>query len=151
MASTVQHYLRVLESLPAIARRLQDVRIVRGSWTRTRRYDSPKTLYYLDPPYVPDTRRDGSYEHEMSVEDHRALVKQVQDLKGSVVIPGYPNEVYAELEDAGWKRYDKSTTCMVVARTKATGLKGAGGVKKSQKRIESLWINPRAMKKRRRA
>lgn len=147
MASTVQHYLRVIEALPRIADRLRDVRCVRGSWTRTHRYDSPTTLYYLDPPYVPDTRRDGSYEHEMSLEDHRVLIKQVQGLTGSVVISGYPNEVYAELEEAGWKRYDKATTCMVVARTKATGLKGVGGVKEKQKRTESLWLNPAAIRR----
>ena len=116
---------------------------------RSWKYDDPDTLYYLDPPYVPSTRRDGDYEHEMSLDDHANLVKQIQELKGSVVISGYPNRVYRELEDEGWKRYDKNTTCMVVARTKATGLKGAGGVKKKQKRTESLWLNARALQRRR--
>ncbi len=86
----------------------------------------------------------------MSIVDHQDLVKQIQDLRGSVIISGYPNEIYAELEEVEWKRYDKSTTCMVVARTKATGLKGVGKVKKDQKRTESLWLNPKAVKMRKR-
>ena len=149
MASTVQHYVRVLEALPDIAARLKDVRINQGTWTRSWKYDSEETLYYLDPPYVPSTRRDGDYEHEMSLDDHVNLVKQVQELKGSIVISGYPNKVYAELEDEGWKRYDKNTTCMVVARTKATGLKGEGNVSREQHRTESLWLNPTAVRRNR--
>lgn len=149
MASTVQHYVRVLEALPDIAARLRGVRINQGTWTRSLTYDSPETLYYLDPPYVPSTRRDGDYEHEMTVEDHHDLVKQVQELKGSVVISGYPNPVYLELEDEGWKRYDKNTTCMVVGRTKANRLKGEGNVFKEQHRTESLWLNPAALRRNR--
>lgn len=148
MASTVQHYVRVIESLPHIAARLQGVRINRTKWQRSlQRYDSTNTLFYLDPPYVPSTRRDGDYDHEMSLADHVDLVKQVQKLRGSVVLSGYPNGLYAELEGAGWRRVDKRTACMVVARTKATGLKGEGGVAREQKRTESLWLNPATVRR----
>jgi len=148
MASTVRHYVQVIEALPRISERLQGVKVLRGSWERTIKYDSTSTLFYLDPPYVPDTRRDGEYEHEMSLEDHYRFVEGIQQLRGSVVLSGYPNDVYAQLEDAGWERYDKATTCMVAARTKATGLKGSGGVKENQKRTESLWLNEKARRRR---
>ena len=57
--------------------------------------------------------------------------------------------LYLGLEDAGWKRYDKNTTCMVVGRTKATGLKGTGNVSLEQHRTESLWLNPTALRRNR--
>lgn len=35
--------------------------------TRLFRYDRTGTLFYLDPPCVPETRVSGGYEHEMTL------------------------------------------------------------------------------------
>ena len=42
------------------------------------RYDREETLFYLDPPYVPDTRINGTYEHEMTIDDHVEMVAQMR-------------------------------------------------------------------------
>lgn len=58
-------------------------------------HDTTETLYYVDPPYVPETRDAGSdYRHEMTVDEHRALAEQLHGVKGMVVLSGYPSELY---------------------------------------------------------
>lgn len=92
-------------------------------------HDRSDALHYLDPPYMPDTRQGGghNYAHEMTIDDHRALLAGAMDLAGAVVISGYPTKIY---DDAlqGWRR----VTCAALADGAA-------------QRTEVLWINPRAV------
>lgn len=95
--------------------------------------DRTDTLHYVDPPYLPDTRsprarRGGqmyhAYAHELSEADHRALLGAMRELRGMVVLSGYPAPLYdAELQ--GWTRVEKQTL--------------ADG---ARPRTEVLWINP---------
>ncbi|MDD5304672.1 MAG: DNA adenine methylase [Elusimicrobia bacterium] len=91
-------------------------------------YDSPDTCFYLDPPYIPATRRSGSYAHEMTLEDHEALVKQITGLRGSVLVSGYDHNVYRQLEQEGFVRHEW-TVALQCENT--TGPR--------QKREEVLW------------
>lgn len=86
-------------------------------------HDSVDTLHYVDPPYLPETRkRVGAYRHELTSEDHIKLLSVLNNLKGSVVLSGYCNPLYTqELKD--WSKVTKDTF--------------ADG---ARPRVETLWI-----------
>lgn len=98
--------------------------------------DGPKTLHYVDPPYVPSTRSDKSrktggkyhaYRHEMDDEDHAALLALLGTLEGTVVLSGYPSPMY---EDAlrGWRRVEKAALADgALKRTEVLWIKSAAG------------------------
>jgi DNA adenine methylase len=69
-------------------------------------YDTEKTLFYVDPPYLTLTRsdrwKDKSYAHEMTDEDHRALAEALHKTKGMVMLSGYNDEKYRQWY-ADWK------------------------------------------------
>ena len=49
-----------------------------------KREDEEKTLFYLDPPYVPGTRAvTDAYQHEMDVPQHAALFRGAQAVPGT--------------------------------------------------------------------
>lgn len=90
--------------LNAIADRFRKVQIEHGPAIDViGRYDSPETLFYVDPPYVLDTRVDRSaYVHEMTDDDHAALAKALHAVKGSVVLSGYRSDLYESLYVDWW-------------------------------------------------
>ena len=98
------------------------------------RHDTPETLHYADPPYLPDTRapsgkkwqRHRMYRHEMDVAGHQRLLAFLQTLKGYVVLSGYHSPMYDDAL-AGWRRVERSSF--------------ADG---ARERTEVLWMNPRA-------
>ena len=75
MAGAVSRWLGAVEGLPEIAQRLQRVQIENAPALEVvERYDTPRTLFYLDPPYVHGSRGDSAaYRHEMTDADHRSL------------------------------------------------------------------------------
>lgn len=93
-------------------------------------HDTPQTLHYVDPPYLPETRSfEGGryYRHEMSVDDHIELLERVKSLKGHVLISGYDSDLYNEILD-GW----------IIKRHKTSASSRYG----SAPRLECLWIKP---------
>lgn len=102
-----------LDGLMAAARALKMAQIEnRPALDIIREYDSPDTLFYVDPPYVMKTRSGGGknrYVHEMSDDDHRELASTLHDLRGMVIISGYPSALYDELFK-DWRRLEKTTT-----------------------------------------
>lgn len=141
-AQTTKHWISAVKRLPSVHARLRKVRIEHKLWQESlKAYDAKDTLFYLDPPYVPDTRRDGHYVHEMTVEDHADMVEKLLKVKGRMILSGYPHEVYRPLVEAGWRTQTLEVACMVVARTKQTGLLGRGALD-TQKRTERCWISP---------
>src|SRR5206468_1945953 len=70
-----------------------------------RQQDGPGTLFYLDPPYLPETRtaRD-VYAHELTADRHAELLAVVRGCKGKVILSGYPSALYDQ-GLAGWTRY----------------------------------------------
>lgn len=94
-------------------------------------HDSRETLHYVDPPYLPETRgrknrydNKHQYRHELTRDDHAALLEALKVLKGMVVLSGYPARLY---DDAltGWRRVERAAL--------------ADG---ARERTEVLWINP---------
>lgn len=113
------------EKLRQAALRLADVTLLEKDYTDIlSRYDAPGTLFYIDPPYLPETRTStGDYVHEMTTDDHAALLDQVTGLRGMVVLSGYPSSLYRDAL-RGWRCVKKSVA------TRAT------------KRTECLWLSP---------
>ncbi|MBX2927029.1 MAG: DNA adenine methylase [Saprospiraceae bacterium] len=76
------------------------------------RYNLPGTLWYLDPPYLPNTRSKKSnrhgYTHNLTEDQHRDLLTKAKQLNGYVMISGYKSELYKkELSD--WQMVTKNT------------------------------------------
>lgn len=100
------------------------------------RYDSPETLFYCDPPYLPETRSgrwaSNGYAHEMTAEDHAELLERLRGARGMVVLSGYPSALYDELLP-GWRRLERAAQ--------------AEGSNRSSRplRTEVLWISPNAV------
>lgn len=101
-------------------------------------HDGPDTLHYVDPPYLPETRAKGNrydlawrmYRHELSRDDHAALLAFLRGLSGMVVLSGYPDPLYDEALH-GWLRVEREAF--------------ADG---ARLRTEVLWVNPAAVRSR---
>lgn len=138
IAEKASAFRGVLCALPLICERLAGVAVECRDWRGILDlYDRPETFFYLDPPYVPETRRGGSYRCELSTKDHEDLVGALQAIKGKVMLSGYPSSLYDSL---GWRRLDWEVTCAAAGRTRASGILGPGGAAK-QKRTECVWMN----------
>ncbi|MBU2754998.1 DNA adenine methylase [Acidithiobacillus sp. CV18-2] len=131
-----------IDGLPGIAERLRHVVIEnRCAQQILPQYDSPDTLFFLDPPYFPETRSirhetsRGTYAGgEMSAQDHIRMLEICLDLDGYVVLCGYPHEAYDDvLLPHGWE-------ILTFDRHAMTSLHR--DQQKSQ-RQECLWINPK--------
>lgn len=119
--------------LPAIAERLKAVMIERDDALAViRRFDAPSTLFYCDPPYVRASRSDRwarcGYRLEMDDDGHRALAELLHQVKGMVVLSGYPSELYSELY-RGWLMRSKTAFSA-----------------RNRERTEVLWISPNAQR-----
>lgn len=127
MAGAVSRWLGAVEGLPEIVQRLQRVQIENVPATELiKRYDTKETLFYLDPPYVHESRGDSkAYRYEMTREDHVELADLIKKVKGRVVISGYRTEMYDDLYK-NWLRIDAQEKTI-------NSSKG--------KRQESLWLN----------
>ena len=92
-----------------------------------RRWDRADTVFYLDPPYVGETRTNRDYTLENhGVEFHEVLVETILDAKARVILSGYDHPVYARLRD--WNRVDMQ---------KQTGSTSAS----TRHATETLWMN----------
>jgi DNA adenine methylase len=69
-------------------------------------HDGEQTVHYVDPPYLPETRDKGrDYRHEMTRDDHAALLDSLRNMKGHVVLSGYASTLYDDaLHD--WRRIE---------------------------------------------
>lgn len=101
-------------------------------------YDRPNTFFYLDPPYLPSTRKGGGYRCELSEEDHQQLVNVLHTVQGKVMLSGYPSELCDSLR---WRKLEWEMTCCAAGRTRATGLLGPGSARQKQSRTECVWMN----------
>lgn len=94
-----------------------------------RRYDSPQTLFYCDPPYMHSTRTSNNdYKHEMAISDHVELAKALNECSAMVAISGYDSPEMASLYK-GWSKIKFKAKQVPMSR-------GKGLVKQ-----ECLWVN----------
>ena len=106
MAKNVSKWHINMERLEWFAKRILSAQIFCMDAIECIKYcDSEKTLFYLDPPYMEETRSDTAtsvYTHETSTTLHERLVETILNLKGSCALSGYDNSLYKELEKNGW-------------------------------------------------
>lgn len=140
MGGRASAWQSTIDQLAQIHARLMRVQVENNDFRKViATYDTPDTLFYLDPPYIPETRRDGEYRHELSDEDHRELVDIILRVQGKVLLSGYAHEIYHPLEKAGWKRHDFEVFCTAAGRTRH----GKGALQE-HKRVDSVWASPHA-------
>ena len=73
-------------------------------------YDHPRALFYLDPPYLHETRSStGEYgAHEMRPDQHTDLLTCLAGISGSFMLSGYHSNLYDRWADGhGWNRHEK--------------------------------------------
>lgn len=147
-ASIVNGWRKRMKCLEIWHDRLTRVQIDnQDALTVIRYWDSKDTTFYLDPPYVPDTRAKGSqnvYAHEPEESFHAELTKTILDCAGNVILSGYDHSVYAPLTDAGWHCQKFDTACHAAGKVRGSGLQGKGTGLEKTARTECVWINPRA-------
>lgn len=125
-------WLNAIEGLPAVHTRLKRVVILnRTACEVIQQQDGPRTLFYLDPPYLHSTRATtGEYEHEMSEAEHAGMLGILAGIKGRFVLSGYPSDLYDKVAaKAKWRRVDK----LVDNKSSSAKVK--------EKKIECLWMN----------
>lgn len=121
---------RYPEALRVTIQRLRGILIEnRDAIEVMKSHDAPNTLYYVDPPYLHDTRHkkkySSSYRHEMTDEQHEELLTYLRTVEGYVILSGYDNQLYNDIL-GDWQKVNR-------------GFLVDGG----KKRVETLWINPR--------
>jgi DNA adenine methylase len=129
MSGIVSRFLGGVEMLPEIAARLLRVQIEnRPALDVIRLYDSPGSLFYIDPPYVHATRGDARvYRHELTDEEHGTLAGVLNAVQGKVALSNYDCELMNDLYPARrWRKF------LSGPRTNHA-TKG--------KRVEALWTN----------
>jgi DNA adenine methylase len=107
MSGVISRWLGAVEDLPAIAERLLRVQIEnRPALDVIRLYDSPRTLFYCDPPYIHDTRGDAkAYSYEMTDQAHTALADVLNTVAGRVAISNYQSDLMDYLYPAPrWRK-----------------------------------------------
>ena len=125
-------WLNCVEGLPIVHARLKRVVILnRPAVEVIRQQDGPRTLLYLDPPYLHETRvTTGEYAHEMSEAQHAELLNVLGDIKGRFVLSGYPSGLYEAAEKRyGWRHVDFDIA------------NHSSSAKEKKRAIERVWMN----------
>lgn len=133
MNAEVAAYLGSIEGLPHVHERLSRVLVLnRPALKVIKAEDGPRTLYYIDPPYMHDTRATTTEygEHEMTTEDHEDLLTALGRVKGRFLLSGYRNDLYDDYASRNdWRRKDFSIA------------NHASGAKVKTRMVESVWLN----------
>jgi DNA adenine methylase len=105
ISEQVNAYLGAVENLVEVHERLQRVVILnRDAIDVIKTQDGPRTLFYLDPPYMGAVReRPGQYDFELADEQHEQLLETLSRIEGKFLLSGYANELYNTWADrCGW-------------------------------------------------
>ena len=123
-------WLNAVDGLAAVHTRLRRVAVLsRDALEVIRSQDGPDTLFYLDPPYLGETRAcEEVYAHEMTADQHGELLDAVLACEGRVMLSGYPSELY-DRRLRGWTRH-----------TFPSPNHAAGGASK-RRMAECVWCN----------
>lgn len=139
MNEQVSAWLNAVEGLPAVHERLKRVLILNDdALTVIKKEDGPRTLFYLDPPYLHSTRATtGEYAHEMTENDHAQLLNALVSkrfaagaLEGRFLLSGYRSDLYdSYAEKFGWKRHEFELP------------NNSAGGKSKRRMVECVWTN----------
>ena len=133
MNENVSAWLSSVEGLPWFHNRLRRVEIrCQPALSLIDELDSPETLFYLDPPYMHESRATKTEygRFEMTKADHKSLLLRLSKLRGKFLLSGYVTPLYMNAADkfkwhfASWKIVNQASS----AKTK-------------EKKVEGLWAN----------
>lgn len=116
------------DEVPVWVERLRGVVIEsRDALEVIQQHDGPSALIYADPPYLLSARDDArpDYEHELTDDGHRRLAEVLRAAEASVVLSGYPSDLYDRELYPDWLRFERRH------RAHSAAL-----------RTEVVWINP---------
>jgi DNA adenine methylase len=133
MNGNVSEWLGSIEGLPAVHARLRRVFIESmDAVGLIRREDTPGTLFYVDAPYVHDTRASpDAYAFEMTDGQHVELIDTLVRIKGKAMVSMYHHPIYDVLHERhGWR----------LAAEIPIANHAAGG-KEKREMLECLWTN----------
>lgn len=133
MNEQVSAWLNAIEGLPQIHARMKRVVVLEPQCALQviKKQDDDKTLFYLDPPYLQETRAAKNvYEHEANEVHHIALLALLAMIKGKFVLSGYRSDLYDQHAALhGWTRHDFEI------------VNNASSKKKKDIKTESIWCN----------
>ncbi|WP_418222803.1 DNA adenine methylase [Clostridium isatidis] len=91
------------------------------------KFDSQNTVFYLDPPYISDTRNSKNvYLNELNKDRHIEMVDKLLKIKGQAILSGYDHIIYKPLEDNGWIK-------------KEINVKTSSSKRGKNARVECIW------------
>ena len=120
-------YANKLDKLKQVRERLRKVIVEHVDFEECiRKYDTPDTLFFLDPPYL---SAEHYYKHGFTIEDHKRLLNLLPTIKGKFILTTYRNELY---ENALRNFY-----CLTVSNVKHS----AANMKKKDRVEECIYTN----------
>jgi len=132
MSEQASAWLSAVEGLPEAHNRLKRVVILNhDALDVIREQDGPRTHFYCDPTYLPETRTaKDCYEHEMTAVQHEHLLHRLAAIRGTFQLSGYHSELYDDMADCQkWRCVEFDLP------------NNASGKKKKERKIECLWMN----------
>jgi len=119
-----------LKNIIRVSNRIQYVWIQLESFQQSlKNYDTPNTLFYLDPTYLHSTRTAKKvYNYEMDEQAHIDLLDILNKIKGKALVSGYASDLYNK-KLKNWNRYEKNV------------VNHSGQNKRKNPRTEILWTN----------
>lgn len=134
MNEQASSWLTAIEGLPEVHARLKRVVILNDDAVKViKQQDGPHTLFYLDPPYLHETREStDAYAHEMTEKQHAELLLALDGIEGKFILSGYPSKLYdIHATTRGWH----------CERVEIDNKASSKDVK--EKKTECLWMNYR--------
>lgn len=127
-----------LELFGPLRDRFAKVQIENLDWRQLLQdYDSPETVFYLDPPYY----NSNVYKYNMSKSDHNEMCSRIMNLKGYVALSGFDNEIY---ESYNWdEKFSLRVSQGVATAATSSGAPMDGlehTIARDRSRIEKLWV-----------
>jgi DNA adenine methylase len=94
---SAESWLNLPDNLDKAARRFRPIQVLDDPWEKViTTFDAPRTAFFFDPPYFPDTVTRKFYPWEMTAEEHDAFLKRLQDIDGFAIVCGYDSPLYSE-------------------------------------------------------
>lgn len=126
---------KIIVSLIEASNRLRSVQIENKDFREVIQiYDSPETLFYCDPPYLLERKRNDYYAHGFSMKDHENLAGLLNRVKGKVCL-SYYSHPFVDQYYQNWRKDEKTVPCHSFGITKTKK------VEHRPKRTELLLMN----------
>lgn len=133
MNEQASSWLSAIDGLGAVHERIKRVVILnKDALEVISQQAGPRTLFYLDPPYLHETRSStGEYGNfEMTWSDHVEMLDLLTTIEGRFMLSGYPSEVYDQYaEQNGWNVHQKDVD------------NKSSKKKKKPRKTETVWTN----------